>query len=112
MDRSASCPFTKGVCKSTAGNLVLDTQFFDNYERLGVNRGPRFLMRRRMHCAPLQTKGFTEYQTDPITSRVTVRYKYGSLRKGVPFLHEVDVDNEVLEESWNRGYGIGGYRVR
>jgi hypothetical protein len=58
MDRNASCPFTEGMCKSSFGNLIIDTGPLDSFEHFGLNKKPRLTVWGREHCAPLVTEGF------------------------------------------------------
>jgi len=113
MDRNATCPFAADVCKSRAGNLVLDTESIDSIEHLGINRGPRFLTRTRIHCAPLKTKGFTEIETNPTTSQTFIKYKYGFRSMNASYIYKARVDNNLPEKSWEDDVvSIGDYRVR
>lgn len=78
-DFNASCPFSSDICKFTADNLLLDTGYLDSYKDLSMNRGPRFLLRRKVHCAPLVTDGYTKVYTDPQdTSYQYIDYMYGN----------------------------------
>jgi len=113
MDRNATCPFAADVCRSRAENLVLDTEFIDSNKHLGINRGPRFLTRTRIHCAPLKTKGFTEIETNPTTSQTFIKYKYGFRSKNTSHIYKAHVDNNLPEKSWEDDVVIiGDYSVR
>jgi hypothetical protein len=56
-DRNAPCPFPHKLCKSTYGNLFLDTGYLNSNEYFGINTPPeeRFYFRNPLHCAPLAT---------------------------------------------------------
>jgi hypothetical protein len=78
-DTSAPCPFDEKICVSRDGNLVIDTGLIDSHEHLGINAHPseRFAFRRKIHCAPLTTKGYTEDVVDASGEVTKTRYSYG-----------------------------------
>ncbi|KAH7397396.1 hypothetical protein BKA66DRAFT_566504 [Pyrenochaeta sp. MPI-SDFR-AT-0127] len=92
MDTNASCPFADEICKSAEGNLALDSGLLDSYKHLGMNKGPRVLIRQKMNCAPLTTVGFSEVIFDNQTSTNWLLYKYGQLSKEIPYLKSVPVN--------------------
>lgn len=63
INRNASCPFRKDLCRLDKGNLFIDTGYMNSHYDLGINSPPneRFLYRRTTHCAPLVTEGFRSY---------------------------------------------------
>ena len=79
VDKHASCPFQEKICRLANDNLLLDTGAIDSVEHLGLNYGPRFTVHHRMHCAPLETEGYTK--TVPLKNTPTrslVKYFYGT----------------------------------
>jgi len=61
VDTNAGCPFADSkICKSSSGNLFIDTGFLDSHFDFGRNTPPnrRMQYRRRLHCAPLATEGY------------------------------------------------------
>ncbi len=92
IDQNASCPFAAEMCKSKNSNLVLDTQYLHSYKHLGMNRGPPFLLRHKIHCAPLVTKGFSEVFVDPSSGDAYQRYKYGRSKGNSTFLYQVQIN--------------------
>ncbi len=104
--RNASCPFAAEMCKSKDSNLVLDTQYLHSYEHLGMNRGPPFLLRHKMHCAPLVTAGFSEVSIDPSSGHAYQRYKYGRSIANQTFLYQVQINATTPGSN-----PLGDYRV-
>ncbi|RCI12094.1 hypothetical protein L249_0884 [Ophiocordyceps polyrhachis-furcata BCC 54312] len=76
-NHQASCPFRGGICRSNTSNLMLDTGYLDSHEHLGVNSSPdlRIRFRTMLHCAPLETEGYSTDIRNP--SRNYTRYFYG-----------------------------------
>ncbi|RDA88405.1 hypothetical protein CP532_5561 [Ophiocordyceps camponoti-leonardi (nom. inval.)] len=76
-DNQASCPFQSGICRSNTSNLILDTGYLDSHDHLGVNSSPdlRIRFRTMLHCAPLETEGYSSDIRNP--SRNYTRYFYG-----------------------------------
>lgn len=98
-DRNASCPFASELCKMSYGNLLLDTGDLDSVKHLGLNRGPRFTLRYRTHCAPLVTKGYTKVLPQTGTTyRNFTRYDYRMIYKPVngpdPWIYWVEQDDQ------------------
>ncbi|KAK4444012.1 hypothetical protein QBC34DRAFT_309909 [Podospora aff. communis PSN243] len=81
VDTNASCPFDSKVCKSSTGNLFIDTGFIDSYHDLGRNTPPnqRMQFRRTLHCAPLATHGYRFETYDGSDHQPQITYYYGSL---------------------------------
>ncbi|PVH97708.1 hypothetical protein DM02DRAFT_673935 [Periconia macrospinosa] len=78
MDSNANCPFSREICKSASGNIILDTGLLDSNAHLGINTNPKFQFRCKRHCAPLVTRGYSEIHTDPDSHAFrTARYFYG-----------------------------------
>ena len=75
-DKNASCPFSEEMCKSSTRNLLLDSGDIDSLSHLGLNTGPRFIMRHQSHCAPLNTQNLTE-MTESQTGERHLTYRYG-----------------------------------
>ncbi len=79
VDTNAKCPFDPNVCKSSAGNLYIDTGLLDSHYDFGRNTPPnrRIQFRRTVHCAPLATEGyrFRTYDKD----QSFTNYYYGPL---------------------------------
>lgn len=110
-DRNASCPFASEICKSNVGNILLDSGVLDSLLHLGLNSGPRFTLRHRTHCAPLETNGFTDVFTAPNVSQAVQVYRYGTRngpRTNKTYLHEVEMDKKqpVFD-----GSTIGNYKI-
>ncbi|KAJ3577896.1 hypothetical protein NPX13_g2666 [Xylaria arbuscula] len=77
VDLDAPCPFNASICRNGAGNLRLDTGFLDSNDHFGLNSpaDKRIRWRHVLHCAPLQTAGYT---TDVITPNDSYTlYHYG-----------------------------------
>ncbi|RDA95396.1 hypothetical protein CP533_3421 [Ophiocordyceps camponoti-saundersi (nom. inval.)] len=87
-NRQAPCPFQGGICRSNTSNLMLDTGYLDSHEHLGVNSSPdlRIRFRTTLHCAPLETEGYSGDIRTP--SRNYTRYFYG------PRTHESSSDRD------------------
>ncbi|TRX96875.1 hypothetical protein FHL15_002181 [Xylaria flabelliformis] len=79
-DNTASCPFEDSVCRSTESNLLLNTEYINICDDLGVNlrQDECILFRYVVHCAPLVTEGRSEPTTFKGISNYT-GYKYGPL---------------------------------
>ncbi|KAI3316566.1 hypothetical protein HD806DRAFT_552214 [Xylariaceae sp. AK1471] len=76
IDRNASCPFPSDICRKEDGNIRLDTGYLDSNDHFGLNApaNQRFQWRYVMHCAPIQTEG---YSSLVINNGTSVRYHYG-----------------------------------
>lgn len=115
IDSNSSCPFSEGLCRNDQGNLLLDSGRLDSSKHLGLNTGPHFTLQYRTQCAPLQTNGYTDIVTDPITSKKMHVYRYGS--RGGPFRNqtyvyavEADRPQPVLDP--NNNFAYGNYRIQ
>ncbi|KAI0185692.1 hypothetical protein EV127DRAFT_502343 [Xylaria flabelliformis] len=77
-DNKASCPFEDSICRSTDSNLLLDTEYINICNDLGVNlrQDECILFRYVAHCAPLVTEGRSEPTTFKGISNYT-GYMYG-----------------------------------
>ncbi|KAI0517479.1 hypothetical protein F5B22DRAFT_603142 [Xylaria bambusicola] len=81
IDADAPCPFNASICRKDTGNLRLDTGFMDSNDHLGLNApaDQRVLWRHVLHCAPLQTTGYTTDVSTPNSSYTLYHYGvYGS----------------------------------
>lgn len=78
INTTADCPFEEEMCKSRAGNIVLDSGYISSHDHLGINAPDeeRFFLRTRLQCAPLVTEGFEETVQSPDGN--WTRYSYGS----------------------------------
>ncbi|RDA94691.1 hypothetical protein CP533_6797 [Ophiocordyceps camponoti-saundersi (nom. inval.)] len=76
-DSEAPCPFKNGICRSNSSNLMLDTGYIDSHEHLGINSKPedRIRFRHVIHCAPLETSGYSSEFTTRYVNYT--RYYYG-----------------------------------
>ncbi|KAI8627143.1 hypothetical protein F5Y19DRAFT_477707 [Xylariaceae sp. FL1651] len=75
IDRNAGCPFPNDICSRKEHNIRLDTGYLDSNDHFGLNApsGQRFQWRYVMHCAPIQTKGYSTSSDNG----TWVRYHYG-----------------------------------
>jgi hypothetical protein len=84
VNTTADCPFRPGVCRLDGSNIRLDTGLIDLNRYTGINIpvNEGMSVRRSLHCAPLQTDGYTSsYQVE---NRNFTRYHYGSYRNADP----------------------------
>lgn len=78
IDRNASCPFKKGICRHENSNIYLDTGHLNSQADLGIN-GPvdfQFTLRIITHCAPILSRNHEEvvkYSED----KPYVKYLFG-----------------------------------
>jgi hypothetical protein len=93
-DRNAICPFAPEMCKLAYDNLLLDTGEVDSVKHLGLNKGPRFTLRYRTHCAPLVTRGYVFSVPLPNTTRQFINYKYGTDRDGAWSIFWIEYDDK------------------
>jgi hypothetical protein len=84
------------MCKLSYGNLLLDTGDIDSVKHLGLNKGPRFTLRYRTHCAPLVTEGFTFPVPMQNTTRKFIDYKYGTPRDGTKSMFMIENDDQRI----------------
>lgn len=73
---NASCPFSDRICRSNDSNLLLDTGLISS-DDLGLNMpsSQRMYWRGVLHCAPLNTDGFTSNVNTEYNNYT--RYFYG-----------------------------------
>ena len=93
---NASCPFAAEMCKSAFGNILLDSGDIDSMQHLGINKGPRFTVSYRTHCAPVVTKGYTENITASYFNRPLLTYKYGTDGDD-DFVYEHELHNKTYQ---------------
>lgn len=76
IDLNAPCPFDASICRNDSGNLRLDTGFLDSNDHFGLNSPPdqRIRWRHVLHCAPLQTAGYTTVVITPNDSYTLYHY--------------------------------------
>ncbi|KAI0532012.1 hypothetical protein GGR58DRAFT_491760 [Xylaria digitata] len=77
IDLDAPCPFDATICRKPSGNLRLDTGLLDSNDHFGLNTPPhqRIQWRHVLHCAPLETAGYTSEVT--IANDSYTLYHYG-----------------------------------
>ncbi|KAF1951516.1 hypothetical protein CC80DRAFT_528262 [Byssothecium circinans] len=118
VDRNASCPFSKEMCKSQEKNLIIDTGYIDSSKDLGINAAPenRFQYRFVHHCAPIVTEGFTNV-TQSNTSELLQRYWYGTIDPRFNYTQEVSLNEttsyNAIKNTRQRAradYGIQGIK--
>jgi hypothetical protein len=94
IDRNATCPFPSNICRKAEGNIRLDTGYLDSNDHFGLNAlgNQRFQWRYVMHCAPIQTEGYSTL----VDNGTWVRYHYGTSYVGpldnvttIDYIHEV-----------------------
>lgn len=106
VDSNASCPFAAEICKSTSGNILLDTGVLDSYEHFGLNAGPHVSIRVREHCAPIVTAGYSNSSVDPFRSNINfTSYYYGG---GYFNASTFEVANNSTSQT---SQGTGNYEV-
>lgn len=108
-DSQAPCPFNdSGICRSSNSNIRLDTGYLSLLHNFGVNAPPEqdILFRAVFHCAPLETKGYTEAVYGLLDNFTT--YNYGSLFNGPNYTYMVensDSQYKTQRENYFRGDG-------
>jgi hypothetical protein len=106
MEANATCPFSKEICSKSTENFLLETDFLDSYEDLGMNKGPRFTVKLKHHCAPLVTKGFTTPHVDTRHSNVTMT-SYNYMIEGADTGVQVPLNRAVFgEELFDADYRV------
>lgn len=90
MDDQAGCPFQEGMCRSNQSNLFLDSGYLDSREHFGLNTpgDQRILFRTTMHCAPVNTEGFSENVSTPVKNYT--QYFYGPYVENVNFTWQIE----------------------
>lgn len=113
IDQDAECPFHEKICRSSKGNVKLDTGYLNSQADLGLNSpiDLQFNMRVVTHCAPLNTRGYRKivyFSPD----RPHVEYYYGAQQAGKP-LFTYDVEQQSIEElKWqNYSLSFADYRL-
>lgn len=78
IDANATCPFNNTMCRNDVGNIRLDTGLIDTHESFGLNApaDQRLQWRHVLHCAPLNTEGYTTQDITPVDNFTL--YHYGS----------------------------------
>lgn len=106
INRNASCPFKKEICRHQDRNIKLDTGYINSHTDLGMNAPPshRAAIRFIHHCAPLIMDGYKRpfnYSNDISY----MRYYYGNQnnpRKDLNFTYEYEqlsIDQKRYEGS-------------
>lgn len=90
MDDQAECPFQDGMCRSDQSKLLLDSGYIDSREHCGLNTpdSQRIFFRTRLHCAPLNTAGFSENVSTPVNNYT--RYFYGPSVENLTFTWQAE----------------------
>ncbi|RWA05560.1 hypothetical protein EKO27_g9549 [Xylaria grammica] len=78
IDTEASCPFQHDICRSNNTNLRIDSGYMNSHDHFGINApvDKRMLVRTVLHCAPMETRGYSSQKNTTI-GNVTV-YHYGN----------------------------------
>lgn len=109
IDKHAACPFADTICKSTNKNLLLDTGPIDSVRHLGLNRGPRFTLQHQVHCAPLETLGYTEEVPGSNSAERQILYNYGP-NFDQNYTHKIVVSDQ--KSSWDDASAAqGNYKI-
>lgn len=103
MNDAAPCPFRSSLCRSNSNNLALDTGFLDTDAHFGLNAPPeeRLLIRHKLQCAPLLTKGhvslhgnYTRYDYGPAWAEFSTESEEYSIGR-LNYTYEVpNLDNQ------------------
>ncbi|KAI0410049.1 hypothetical protein F4802DRAFT_543138 [Xylaria palmicola] len=82
IDLQAGCPFQSPICRNESTNLRIDSGYIDSHDILGLNAPPdeRMWFRNVLHCAPLNTAGFT-IERNASLGTMTL-YQYGQTAMG------------------------------
>ncbi|KAH8696936.1 hypothetical protein GQ44DRAFT_733494 [Phaeosphaeriaceae sp. PMI808] len=95
------------MCVTNSSNLVLDTGYLDSDNHLGLNEGPRFLVRYIQHCAPLVTSGFSKLNKGSESPPLQyMQYYYGNSSNNTedPFTLQVQVNVSQPNHASNPEY--------
>lgn len=114
IDRNASCPFHKDICRSTNGNIQLDTGYLNIASDLGLNVPPshQYTIRFVTDCAPLITDGYkTRFNYSNDISYM--RYFYGPKTYGprseqfgnYTYESQMPSASRIISEQLNTGWG-------
>lgn len=78
VDNQAPCPFQDGICRSNSSNIRLDTGLIDIMDDLGINApdDERIQFRTVLHCAPLETRGYSSEQSTSGGNITAYHYGY------------------------------------
>ncbi|KAI8631353.1 hypothetical protein F5Y19DRAFT_483195 [Xylariaceae sp. FL1651] len=109
-NNSASCPFQQRICRNQHSNLRLDTGYVDGNSALGLNtpNDQSFAWRYVLHCAPLETEGYTTHVVEQ--GRGMVSYSLSKINNGqvlkgdgtpIPELTRLDGDTMIVFLSGN-----------
>jgi hypothetical protein len=113
MDNQAGCPFQDGMCRSNQSTLFLDSGYLDSREHFGLNTpdSDRIFFRTTMHCAPLNTEGFSKNVSTPVNNYT--QYFYGPYVDYVNYTFQTeDMDAQYTRAkdnmmySWNVELGL------
>lgn len=90
MDDQAVCPFEDGMCRSDQSNLLLDSGYLDSREHFGLNTpdSQRIFFRTTLHCAPLNTEGFSKNISTPANNYT--QYFYGPSVENLNFTWQTE----------------------
>lgn len=116
VDRNASCPFSGEICKSTFGDIEIDSGFLNSNDDFGMNNPPheRFLYRNLLRCAPLITEGHKQpynYSKSGGDTLQYMRYYYGDVnlpQDAFNFTYQYQIpsmealsDSQLTSSSWD-----------
>lgn len=109
VDNQAACPFDdSSICRSNSSNIRLDTGYLSLLNDLGVNAPPDqdILLRAVLHCAPLETQGYTE-SVNGLSDNFTT-YNYGPHFHGPNYTYMAkSLDSQYQERVENPYDGAG-----
>lgn len=90
MDNQAGCPFQEDMCRSNQSNIFLDSGYLDSREHFGLNTpdSDRIFYRTTMHCAPLNTEGFSKNVSTPANNYT--QYFYGPVVEDMNFTYQTE----------------------
>ncbi|KAI0857613.1 hypothetical protein F4860DRAFT_488914 [Xylaria cubensis] len=117
MNTTATCPFQDRICRDPQSTLRLDTGYIDSNDKLGLNapNNQRFAWRYVLHCAPLQTEGYTSRIVD--VDKGWIRFHYGNVSVGAlenqtmrDYLYEVE-DSDFQYQP-RKGNSLAGSNFR
>lgn len=102
MNDQAECPFQEGMCRSNQSNLFLDSGYLDSREHFGLNTpdGQRIFFRTTLHCAPVNTEGFSRNVSTPVNNYT--QYFYGPSTEDMSFTWQTeDMNAQYLKRQDN-----------
>lgn len=114
VDDQAPCPFQDGICRSNESNILLDSGYLDSREHFGLNMpdSQRIFFRTTMHCAPVNTEGFSKNISTAVNNYT--QYFYGPYADNENFTWQIEdmdaqyrraQDNKLA--SWSAEMGLG-----